>query len=100
MPVRKPMSSKRSLLVLCLSMLTLQNGIATQGGNAEAPASNANAVSLAPSTTTGVPAVVADGRSSLRDSPLQVTNGSGASNVRRVRHVRHDCRGALRVARA
>jgi hypothetical protein len=65
-------------LVLCLSMLTLQHGCSNSGsGQAEAPASNANAVRLALSTTSGVTAVVADGRSTL-PLRLQVTNGSGA----------------------
>ena len=41
-------------LVLCLSMLTLQNGCSNSGsGQADAPVSNANAVSLALSTTSG-----------------------------------------------
>jgi hypothetical protein len=64
-------------LVLCLSMLTLQSGCSNSGsGQAEAPGSNANAVQLALSTTSGVPAVVADGQSAI---PLraQVTNGAG-----------------------
>jgi hypothetical protein len=65
-------------LVLCLSMLTLQNGCSNSGsGQAEAPASNANAVQLALSTPSGVPAVMADGHTTLAIR-LQVTNGSGA----------------------
>ena len=65
-------------LVLCLSMLTLQNGCSNSGsGQSEAPASNANAVSLALSTTSGFTAVVADGRSTL-PIRIRVTNGSGA----------------------
>ena len=66
-------------LVLCSSMLILQNGCSNSGGgNAEAPAGNANAVSLALSTPSGVPAVVADGSSTLAIR-LQVTNGSGSN---------------------
>ena len=65
-------------LVLCLSMLVLQNGCSNSGsGQAEAPASNANAVSLALSTTNGSTAVVADGRSTV-PVRIRVTNGSGA----------------------
>src|SRR5215831_14414539 len=63
-------------LVLCLSMLVLQNGCSNSGGSAEAPASNANAVNLTLSTTNGSTAVVADGRSSL-PIRIQVSNGSG-----------------------
>jgi Bacterial Ig-like domain (group 1) len=64
-------------LVLCLSMLTLQHGCSNSGsGQAEAPASNANAVQLALSTTNGTTAVMADGRSTI-PLRIQVTNGSG-----------------------
>ena len=65
-------------LVLCLSMLTFQHGCSNSGsGQSEVPASNANAVRLALSTTSGATAVVADGRSTL-PIRIQVTNGSGA----------------------
>src|SRR5438132_14010497 len=63
-------------LVLCLSMLTLQNGCSNSGsGQAEAPASNANAVNLALSTTTGSTAVEVGNPIPIR---IRVTNGSGA----------------------
>jgi hypothetical protein len=66
-------------LVLCLSMLTLQHGCSNSGsGQAEAPASNANAVQLALSTPNGSTAVMADGRSTI-PLRLQATNGSGAA---------------------
>jgi Big-like domain-containing protein len=64
-------------LVLCLSMLTLQSGCSNSGsGQAETSGSSANAVHLALSTTSGVPAVTADGRSAI---PLraEVTNDTG-----------------------
>ncbi len=66
-------------LVLCLSMLALQNGCSNSGSgnNAQAPASDGNAIHLSLSTTTGFMAVVADGRSTI-PIRMQVTNGSGA----------------------
>jgi hypothetical protein len=78
MPVQ-PHVVRAVFLVLCSSMLILQNGCSNSGGGqAEGPASNANAVSLALSTTNGSTAVVADGRNTV-PIRLRVTNGSGAA---------------------
>ena len=64
--------------ILCLSMLALQNGCSNSGGgSSQTPTSNASAVHLSLSTTTGSTAVVADGRSTI-PIRLQVTNAAGA----------------------
>src|SRR5215475_15673775 len=64
--------------ILCLSMLALQNGCSNSGGgNTQTPTSNASAVQLSLSTTTGFTSVVADGRSTI-PIRIQVTNAAGA----------------------
>jgi hypothetical protein len=64
--------------VLCVSMLALQNGCSNSGGgNTQTPTSNASAIHLSLSTTTGFTAVVADGSSTI-PIRIQVTNASGA----------------------
>ena len=63
-------------LVLCLSLLALQNGCSNSGsGDAQAPATNpAATLSLALTTTNGVTAIVADGQSTV---PIRITVANG-----------------------
>ena len=63
-------------LVLCLSLLALQNGCSNSGsGDAQAPATNpAATLSLALTTTNGVTAIVADGQSTV---PIRMTVANG-----------------------
>jgi len=67
---------KAVFLMLCISLVAFQSGCGNSGGKGDAPASNGNTTRLSMATTTGLMAIVADGRSTI-PVRLQVTNGAG-----------------------